>query len=586
MKAESESSLLQEIAEAIADSTPVDWESSEELDQESKDSVRQLRIIESVAAVHRASDEVSTPAVDGVAESGPARAFSEASAPAPLPFPKWGSLELLEFIGKGGFGKVYRVWDPSLGRDVALKLLDTDRSHDEKKVKRFLDEARRLARVRHPNILVVHGADRHEGQVGLWTDLLQGTTLEERLSQQGPSSAHEASLVGIELCHALAAVHRAGLVHGDVKTTNVMRQQGGRIILLDFSAARECRPLDASGNEEPVVGTPRFMAPEVLLGESECTTAADIYSLGVLLYRLVSGRFPVEGKTFSELSEKIRNGHSTPILDVRSNLPDAFVQVLDRAMARDPSQRYATVGEMEHALATAVGVEPLPKDLPDVRAWWQQPVFALALAALLVIGVLVGPVLKNWLWPPELRVEASLFRTNEGLEQRLHPGQRIYVGDLVFLEIRGSSALHVYVMNEDETGNGIVLFPVAGLDVQNPLSADTAHRLPPNAAGTESGWEFTSEGGRESIFVIASRKPLASFEAEFAEIRKAGLQEPDLIASQIEEGTSRGMDVVVIAPPSVGPRGPASEYFSKISQLATEDPGIWVWRIQLENPGD
>ena len=127
---------------------------------------------------------------------------------------------------------------------------------------------------------------------------------------------------------------------------------------------------------------------------------------------------------------------------------------------------------------------------------------------------------------------------------------------------------------------------MAGQDVQNPLSADTAHRLPSNAAGMALGWEFSSEGGRESIFVMASRKPLPRFEAEFGEIRKASLQEPDLVASQIEEGTSRGMDVTVIGPPSVGPKGPASEYFVEISQLASEDPGVWVWRIQLENPGD
>ena len=204
---------------------------------------------------------------------------------------RWGSLVLLESLGTGGFGEVYRAFDPALQREVALKLHRVDSASEGSR--RWLDEARRLARVRHPNVLTVHGADERDGRAGIWTELLRGRTLEDGLGAHGPLSAREATLIGVDLCRALAAVHSVGLVHGDVKAANVIREgtkassatDSGRIVLLDFGAAHERTAEAASGT----AGTPLVAAPEVLAGEP-ASAAADIYSLGVLLYRLVSGR--------------------------------------------------------------------------------------------------------------------------------------------------------------------------------------------------------------------------------------------------------------------------------------------------------
>src|SRR6185436_4474651 len=130
---------------------------------------------------------------------------------------RWGPLQVLEQIGEGSFGEVYRVRDPSLDREVALKLWRESAS--PAMVERLLLEGRRLARVRHPNVLVVYGADRFDDRSGMWTDLIRGQTLEEILDRQGPFGARETAGIGVELCRALAAVHRAGLIHRDVKTT-------------------------------------------------------------------------------------------------------------------------------------------------------------------------------------------------------------------------------------------------------------------------------------------------------------------------------------------------------------------------------
>ena len=144
-------------------------------------------------------------------------------------------------MGAGAFGAVYRATDQKLQREVALKLLP---SPDPDRV---LKEARLLARVRHPNVVAVYGADYLENRVGIWMELVKGHTLEELLRTHGLFGAREAALVGLDLCRALAAVHRAGLMHGDVKAHNVMREEGGRTVLMDFGTGKDLRT-DPSGH--------------------------------------------------------------------------------------------------------------------------------------------------------------------------------------------------------------------------------------------------------------------------------------------------------------------------------------------------
>src|SRR5262249_8538823 len=125
---------------------------------------------------------------------------------------QWGPLSIAEKLGEGTYGEVFRAFDSRLEIDVALKLF---RAQEQRTSESFLDEARKLARVRHPNVLVVYGADVHENRVGMWTELLRGTTLEQIVTGQGPMSAREAANIGIDVCRALAAVHANGFVHGD-----------------------------------------------------------------------------------------------------------------------------------------------------------------------------------------------------------------------------------------------------------------------------------------------------------------------------------------------------------------------------------
>jgi serine/threonine-protein kinase len=227
---------------------------------------------------------------------------------------------ILEPIGDGAFGRVYRARD-NLNRDVALKLFT-----QPAQATRVLREGRLLARVRHPNIVVVHGSDQFGGRVGLWMEFVRGRTLEDELQSRGVFSAQEARLIGLDLCRALAAVHEAGVVHRDVKAQNVMRESGGRIVLMDFGAGADAA-IGESGTLD-IAGTPSYLAPEVFAGHP-ASRASDLYTLGVLLYHLVTASYPVAGSNRSEIQRAHEEGRYKRLRDVRSDLPEGFVQVVE-----------------------------------------------------------------------------------------------------------------------------------------------------------------------------------------------------------------------------------------------------------------
>lgn len=264
----------------------------------------------------------------------------------------WVHLRDLTPIGRGAWSVVHRAWDPRLKRHVALKLLEPREEltvEDTRVVQAtLLAEGRRLARLRHPNVVGVHGADEESGRAGLWMELIDGSDLETELSRRGPLSAQEAAIVGMAVATAMAAVHAAGLVHRDIKCANVMRERGGRIVLMDFGtgadamALRRDRLLAGSG-------TPMYMAPNVLEGGIE-GPRSDIYSLGVTLFRLATGAYPHEASTVDELRASHATGKRRSLLDLRPELSPGFVAAVDRMLARDPGDRFETAGQVATAL--------------------------------------------------------------------------------------------------------------------------------------------------------------------------------------------------------------------------------------------
>jgi eukaryotic-like serine/threonine-protein kinase len=275
----------------------------------------------------------------------------------------WGRFRLVARVGHGSFGEVYRAWDPDLEREVALKLLRGSVSGDDE-YRTMLREARALAAVQHPNIVHVYGVDRHDGRVGFWTDFVRGRTLSFLVSSQGPFGYREAALIGLDLAKALSAVHRAGILHRDIKAENVMREEGGRILLMDFGLST------LPQGQKDIAGTPNYMAPELFSG-SPATVAADIYAMGVLLFYLVSGQHPVRlgGLTAKEAAAAISQRRT--LTDLRPDLSESFLRAVSVALDVDPAKRFASAGQLAEALAESLGAPP-PVDstpLPGKKSW-------------------------------------------------------------------------------------------------------------------------------------------------------------------------------------------------------------------------
>jgi serine/threonine protein kinase len=265
-------------------------------------------------------------------------------------YDSWGSLQILEEIGRGGFGVVYRAWEPGLAREVALKIIRPRPDHGPEALAAILREGQLLARVRHPNVVTVHGSMQIGDEVGIWMEFVHGKSLSRLVKEEGPRAAAEAAVIGISLCQAAAAVHQAGVIHRDIKAHNVMREAGGRIVLMDFGAGQL---LDtARRTEDHNIGTPAYMAPEVLAG-GKASQRSDVYSIGVLLYYLVTGTYPVDGETWTDFLLAHARFERTPLGDVRPDVPARFVRVVEKATSIRPDDRYGSPGAMLSDLTTA-----------------------------------------------------------------------------------------------------------------------------------------------------------------------------------------------------------------------------------------
>jgi tRNA A-37 threonylcarbamoyl transferase component Bud32 len=379
----SDGTLVQRLQEDVADRQPVDWTAlmselqatnaaSPDLLQE----VSLLRLLDEIGQAHATLQ--SEPLGD---EPLP---HVEASADDTLK--AWGRYVLEERVGRGGFGSVYRAWDPVLEMAVALKILH-QRYSDDRLKERLLHEGRALAQLRHPNVVRVLNVEQHDGRLGLVMEFLSGETMDALVAAHGKLSDREASVIVEDVCRALAAVHANGLIHRDVKARNIIREPAGRIVLMDFGAGLSMRTTEAPGT---AVGTPLYMAPETLNG-APATPASDVYGVGVLLFYLVTGRYPYEGGSFDEIRDAHAARRANSLLGLRPDLPVRFVKVVDRAVALDVAGRYQTPDALLQALTDLGGAVNRGR-----WAWVRPALYAgAALLALMAVGGMLSSVAYN-----------------------------------------------------------------------------------------------------------------------------------------------------------------------------------------------
>ena len=262
-----------------------------------------------------------------------------------------GRYRIVEPLGQGGMSVVYKALDTSLERVVAIKVLHPHLAHNEDSRKRLAREARAVARLQHPNILEVYDFSSVDAEMAyLVTEYIRGQTLREYLLKNPFAPPESAALVSAQLAAALAHAHGAGIVHRDLKAENVMIREDGLLKLMDFGIARLLDRDDRMTLTGSLVGSPAHMAPEIIEGE-EATPASDVFSLGTLLYLLVTSELPFTGPNTSSTLRRILDG---VYVDPRQKVPtvsDELAEVIARCLRRKPSDRYESAAALHAALA-------------------------------------------------------------------------------------------------------------------------------------------------------------------------------------------------------------------------------------------
>src|SRR5918995_655265 len=262
---------------------------------------------------------------------------------------------LEEKIGSGGMSSVYRAFDPTLERWVAIKLMHRDISNDPDQLERFRREARAVAQLNHPHVVTVIDAGEDDGAPYIVFEYVEGETLKERIRRLGRLPIDEAIAYAIEIGRALECAHTHKLVHRDVKPQNVLIDPDGRAKVTDFGIARslESKGLTATGR---VLGTTDYVSPEQAMGQ-EVDERSDVYSLGVVLYEMLSGDVPYHAETQVGVAMKHVNEEMPDVYELRPDLSAAVASVVDRATAKDPHERYGSVDEMVRDLEATLEVE-------------------------------------------------------------------------------------------------------------------------------------------------------------------------------------------------------------------------------------
>ncbi len=314
---------------------------------------------------------------------------------------------ILKKLGAGGMGEVYLAEDVQLGRHVALKLLPSDVASDEGLMRRFIQEARAASALNHPNILTVYEFGEAESIYFIATEFIDGVTLRKRMERE-PMKVSDALDVAVQATEALAAAHGADIVHRDIKPENIMLRADGYIKVLDFGLAKLTQQR-ASQTDAPtlmmtdagvVLGTARYMSPEQARG-LPIDQRTDIWSLGVVLYEMVTGRAPFEGTTTTDTIVSILEREPLPLAQVSRNIPAELQRIVTKALAKKQEERYQTANDLAADLkrlkrdfeagASSVPAQSMPLVRTSrgvfARAWFNALVGVLALG-LLVAGYL------------------------------------------------------------------------------------------------------------------------------------------------------------------------------------------------------
>lgn len=273
-----------------------------------------------------------------------------------------GQYKIVSQVGKGGMATVYKAYHERLDRHVALKVMHTAFLQDDTFLARFEREARIIARLEHPHIVPIYDYSEQDGNPYLVMKFIDGMTLKQRAYKVGytPSEIYRTLL---PIAEALDYAHRQGILHRDLKPSNIMVDKDGNAYLTDFGLARIAQVGESTLSHDMMLGTPFYISPEQAQGLKDLSPATDLYSLGVVLYELVTGSVPFVGDTPYVIVHAHIYKPPAPVTEINPDLPAGLDDVMTRALAKDPADRYESASALLQAFGAALGKVP-PKTLP------------------------------------------------------------------------------------------------------------------------------------------------------------------------------------------------------------------------------
>jgi serine/threonine protein kinase len=257
--------------------------------------------------------------------------------------------QLLERHGKGGMAIVYRARDTMLERDVAIKVLRDSYSRDPAFLERFRQEAKAAANLSHPNIVTVHDFGLDNGQIFIVMEYIPGTDLKTLIKQHGRFTPEEAVPLLIQACAGIGYAHRAGLVHCDVKPQNMLVTPDMRLKVTDFGIARALSTIHPKEKSEVIWGSPQYFSPEQASGAAP-SPASDVYSLGVIMFEMLTGSLPFHADNAAELARLHIEAESVPISEMLPDISPVLAQIQAKVLSKEPSQRYRTADQLGRVL--------------------------------------------------------------------------------------------------------------------------------------------------------------------------------------------------------------------------------------------
>jgi serine/threonine protein kinase len=303
---------------------------------------------------------------------------------------KFGRYEVISEIGRGSMGVVYKAHDPNLDVTLALKVLRQDRVSSSAFVKRFLSEAKALGRLDHPNIIRVYNVDEDQGNVYIAMEFIEGESLNE-VMQKKKFSAEEIIELGSTVAGTLDYAHKQGIIHRDIKPSNILVRSDGRLKITDFGIAHiedSSAPKQTQAGE--IIGTPAYMSPEQVLSQP-VDGRSDIFSLGVILYELSTGKMPFPGQNLAAIFNAITQVEPAPVNAGNPDIPNALSGTISKCLQKNPDDRFGSGLELAKALKACVRKEgPAAAAAPAEQK--KSKGKSLIVAAVIIIAAVLGLV--------------------------------------------------------------------------------------------------------------------------------------------------------------------------------------------------